>query len=105
MKKIDLKQIGTLLDKKLDQKLKPIKQTLNSHDQQFKRINQRLDCHGKQFERINQKLDAHSESLVIIENNVKVLPDVGSLIKHHSEKLEDHEKRIGELEETQTLVK
>ena len=57
VKKTDLQQIGTILDERLDQKLKPIKRVLNRH---------------------SQKLEAHSESLVIIEKAVEVLPDLAT---------------------------
>lgn len=94
MNKADLKQIRQLLDKKLeeklDKKLKPIKAKQNAHD--------------KSFQRINQKLGAHSESLVIIEENVRILPDLASLIKHHSEQLDNHEERIQKLEKPQTSI-
>ena len=82
MPKIDLslKQISDLLDKKL----KPVSTRLD-------RIEEKLKFQGF-------SLEAHTESLVNIENDVRILPDLMARTVEYSEKLGDHEERIEHLE-------
>ena len=70
MKKSDLQEIGLLiderLDKKLDEKLEPIKKTLDEH---------------------SDKLDALVLDVIHIQKKTDILPDLHGLIKDTREKL------------------
>lgn len=81
MDKKDLKQIETILDKKLDGKL----------DQKLKPISQKLDEHSS-------KLDALVLDMADVQRKTDAIPDIHSYIKDTSEKVRDHEERIEALE-------
>lgn len=69
MKTKDLKQIEILLDKKLDQKLKPLKKILEEH---------------------SRKLDDLLVDVVDIQEEIKILPDLASKL----EKIDRLEERV-----------
>jgi hypothetical protein len=77
---ITLKQIEALSDKKLMS------------------VNQKLDKVDEKLDRHAQSLEAHTESLVKIERDRKILKDIWEFIKSHTNRLNDHEKRITQLE-------
>ncbi len=87
MKKSDLQEIGSLIEEKLE----PIKKTLELHDNQFKSISVKLDEHS-------QKLDSLMLDMVDVQKKTDVLPDYHSLIKDTRENVKDHEQRIEALE-------
>ncbi len=80
----DLKAIGTLLDKKLgeklDQKLSPIKTKLNE---------------------ISEKVDSHSASLMKIEQEIGAYKEGLELQK---ERIDKHETRLTNVEDNLNLV-
>ena len=84
MSDLTLGEIEGALEKKLDQKLNPIKKSLDGHDNLFKSIVQRLD---------SLTLD-----MVDVQKKTDILPDLYSLIKGTKEKVDEHEERLRQLE-------
>lgn len=70
MADLTLKKIGDLLDKKLDQKLEPV----------------------------NQKLDSLTIDMMNVQKKTDALKDIQSYLVETVEKVEDHEDRIQRLE-------
>lgn len=70
MNKNDLEEIGQLIDQKLDNKLEPI----------------------------NQKLDSLTRDMIDIQKKTDILPDLFSIVKGTKEIVDDHEERIQNLE-------
>lgn len=77
MDKRDLKQIETILDKKLDQKLEPIKKVQGEH---------------------SSKLDALTLDMIEVQKKTDVLPNLHSYVKDTSDKVKDLEERVEILE-------
>lgn len=84
MDKKTIKELEAVLDKKFDQKLKPINQKLAGHDDQFKSI--------------SQKLDSLTLDMIDVQKKTDLIPDIHSLIKDTREKVEEQEQRIEALE-------
>lgn len=102
---LPLKEIGGLLDKKL----KPVSTRLGKIETSLEKVETRIGKVVGQVEnrldRIEEKLklqgytlEAHTESLVNIENDVRILPDLMTRTLENSEKLKNHEERIERLE-------
>ena len=77
MADLSLKKIEEVLDKKLDQKLEPIKKTLDKY---------------------SDKLDALTLDMINIQKKTDVLPDLHSYIKNTKEKVDELEERVERLE-------
>ena len=77
MTDLTLKKIEDVLDKKLDQKLRPINTKLEEH---------------------SSKLDALTLDVIDIQKKTDVLPDLHSYIKNTKEKVDELEKRVDRLE-------
>ena len=77
MDKKTLKQIEVVLDKKLDEKLKP--------------INKKLDEHSS-------KLDALTLDMIEVQKKVDVIADIHDIVKGTRETVKDHEQRLEALE-------
>ncbi|MDO8486985.1 MAG: hypothetical protein Q7S45_01675 [Candidatus Curtissbacteria bacterium] len=98
MADLTIKEIEEVLDKKLDQKLEPIKKTLDEHSK-------KLNEHDGQFRSIKKTLDEHSQRLesifpdmVDVQKKTDILPDIYDIVKGTKEKVDDHEERLGVLE-------
>jgi len=79
MADLTLKKIEGVLDKKLDQKLEPIKKTLDEH---------------------SDKLDALTLDMINVQKKTDVLPDLHSYIKDTKEKVDELGERVERLETT-----
>lgn len=87
MNKTDLEQIGALIEEKLE----PIKKTLDDHDGQFTSIKKTLDDHS-------QKLESLFLDIVDVQKKTDILPDIYDIVKGTKEKVDEHEERIEVLE-------
>ena len=69
----DLQAIGTLIDKKLDEKLEPIKQTLNEHTQILNDHTKTLNKHSTILQSHSTILNEHGKSLKCLKTKVNRL--------------------------------
>ena len=77
MSDLTVKKLEEVLDKKLDQKLEPIRKTLDEH---------------------SQRLDSLVLDMVDVQKKTDILPDLYGLIKDNKEKVDKLEERVGSLE-------
>ena len=78
MDRKDLKEIGQVIDEKLqpiDKKLWVIEEKIDSHSKKFEVIEEKLEPHDKRFDVLEEKLDSHSASLMNLEKEIKVYLD------------------------------
>ncbi len=84
MDKKTVKALELILDKKFDQKLGPIKKT--------------LDEHSKKLDEHSQRLDSLLLDIVDVQKKTDILPDIFDILKGTKEKVDQHEERIQNLE-------
>jgi DNA repair ATPase RecN len=66
----DLEAIGGLLDKKLDQKLQPIQETLDSHTASLIKIEKEIKSYMDALDIERKRIDEHDERLEVIEESL-----------------------------------
>lgn len=88
MDKSDLKQIGDLLDRKLDQKL----------EAKLKPINQKLDQHSKILVEHSRKLDALTLDVINLQKDTKLIKDIHENTKDIRKRVDNLEERVEVLE-------
>lgn len=77
MADLTIKQIEEVLDRKLDQKLEPIKKTLDEH---------------------SQRLESLFLDMVDVQKKTDILPDIHDIVSGTKEKVDNHEERLEVLE-------
>ena len=93
METLTLKTIEKLLDKKFDEKLKPIKVTLDSHGK-------KLDEHSKVLEEHTEILNYHTEILV---EHSKTLKKHSDILERHSGLLDGLVTDVKNLDDHKTV--
>ena len=83
----DLQALEGLLDKKLDQKLRPIKETLDSHTKLLKSHTEILNTH-------TETLATHTLSLLNLERDIKSYMDALDIERKRIDKSDERVKVI-----------
>lgn len=80
MNKSDIQAIGSLIEEKLE----PIKKTLNTHTNTLSEV--------------TDKLDSLTLDMIEVQKKTDVIADIHDMLKDTKDKVDDHEQRIKVLE-------
>ena len=90
----DLQALEGLLDKKLDQKLRPIKETLDSHTKLLKSHTEILNTHTEILNTHTETLATHTLSLLNLERDIKSYMDALDIERKRIDKSDERVKVI-----------
>lgn len=85
----DIKQIGDLVEQKIQSALKPIHKKLDEHSAKLDSHTAKLDEHSAKLDAHTAKLDNHTASLVTIEDTLKGYGDMYKVNKDESNELNE----------------